>query len=295
MLAFTRHRAIGIVTVTVLAATCPEPVFLALFASAALGHYALSFLYSRRPATRLWNQPDARLPVALLGLLGVAIVLWDFPVESHPLILLYFGIHHVLSEVYLGRAGVGRELRSRGLVASRFAFNLLVYVFLIRYRDWATLIPSAVLWAGMALAGGAVLFYLYRFRGAVSRETILDHLLFEMLGLVMVAVSLFVQVTFIQIIFYHVVVWFMVPLGMLRIRGGVGTYLVRTAVVTGGLLALTPLLGFPWQFSTGQMLDQVFLWGYIHITASFALSSLNPGWIRTWFQARPSAVQANSA
>ena len=93
---------------------------------------------------------------------------------------------------------------------------------------------------------------------------------------------------------YHFVLWTLLPIPQMKAKGrrALESYALLTAA--GLALYYGALITFaPAQFNDALIfvLGQFYLWSYIHITASFALSAAHPRWIREIFAlpAKPSA------
>lgn len=236
-------------------------------------HYLLAFVYSRRHIFRIISGRQTLLAAA--GLAAAGCLLTRFSV---PDIVLYFGLHHVLTESYLLQFR-GREENS--LLKARLVFNAAAYCLILRHQTVFESLPPVFLLACTMISFTAVLYFLYRARPFLSEGEFRDGFLFDALGFAAALLSITVQVPFWPFVLYHFLFWCFLPaVRMVRAQAPFGNlilYGVLTAVLTGFFFVLTG------NFSRAQLTYQINLWGYIHITASFALSVLNPVWIRRLF------------
>lgn len=241
-------------------------------------HYLLAFVYSRRHILRILSNRQTLLAAAGLAALGGLVT-----VSSIPDIVLYFGVHHVLTESYLLQSRGGAE---KSLLRARLVFNAAAYCLILRHHTAFEIFPSVFLLACTLISFAAVLYFLYRARPFLSEGEFRDGFLFDALGLAAALLSIKVHVPFWPFVLYHFLFWCFLPAAkMIRARSSCGSlilYGVLTAVLTGFFYALTG------SFSRAQLTYQINLWGYIHITASFAISVLNPVWVRRLFS--PAAI-----
>ena len=95
----------------------------------AFSHYIVGAWYSRQPAKDLLSTPKNYLPLGLLALGGGLVYAQSFP------LLLYFGLHHALSESYLTQRNYKILLPGETLSKlqnTRFWFHLSGYILLVR-------------------------------------------------------------------------------------------------------------------------------------------------------------------
>lgn len=174
---------------------------------------------------------------------------------------------------------------SNSLKVTRFLLNTFTYLFMMRfYFGFSALLSLSVILV-LILTYLAFIFYLYCERKNVKLSVLADQNLFEIMGIAAALSTLFIPFEFRTIIFYHGLFWFY--LGFVKSANrGVGTvlnYLGITVLVSGIFYLFTPTMNLPWQASLAFLNGQVELWGYIHISASFAFSAFNPSWISRYF------------
>ena len=288
--ALTRALSVGAVVATFV--WLPRVTAMAVVVAIGLSHYALSFVYSRRQFSELIKRPASYIPMVLLIPATTAMILLDAP--AVPFLVLYFGLHNALTETYFMNKPLGdRDAPGmRDLAKWRLIWNILAFLVIM----WGRLgferysVPFTIVTAGAVLAGYATMQGLWLLRDRLSRQALVDQFLFEGVLAALVAASFFMsQVTFAQFVLYHFVMWLFIPLPGLA-RGGikpVTKYLGATVVIFVAVLAMTPLMFEAISIPIPRLADQLYLWGYIHISASFALSSLNPYWITRFFLDAP--------
>lgn len=260
-----------------------------LFLGVLFGHYALALWYSRRRAQEVLT---ARTSPAALFVLGLLCVL--LPGAGGPALLLYFGLHHALTEGYMlatrrtdPRALGGAESR---LLASRVALTLASYAVLLHASAPLSRLPLPVLHALLGVAVAAFVLCLVPVARRLPPGDLVDLLAFEAIGLCVCWLGQAARVSFHDAVFYHLIVWMMVPLRQLRGAAARLGYLAQTAAVSLFFFALMPHLGWFRHLTLPWWVGQSEFWGFFHITTSFSLSRFNPGFITRWFQPRPQAV-----
>lgn len=239
-------------------------------------HYALSFYYARSRITALATNPASALPVLSLGGLFCVVYFLEFPLE------VYFGIHHAFNEAYLKRYGEKSGAAQESMAPYRCLLHLAAYFCVLRNDTHLSQFPAGLLWGFIAVS--CVLYGLKAKASQVDRRfnaLVTDHCV-EVSLLVAVAVSCFVEINFLQVVMYHFVLWTLLPLPMMRRRGG--GHLEQYLLLTGATLAL--IFGALLLVPAGKLsavlvvaLSQFYLWSYLHISASMALSSAHPNWI----------------
>jgi len=251
--------------------------WLALLIGLGFTHYALSIYYASSKIRELGFSSEFTIPLISLAGLCSLVYFLKFPLE------VYFGLHHAFNEAYLKRRGSPNQTAHSELLASRRCLlHLTVYFFILRGDSHLTQIPQWLIWGFVVFAGlayGLKVRELARDKAAAFLWS--DHSI-ELGLMVVLLLSLFFKITFFQIVFYHFVLWMLLPLPMMKQKGraSLEQYLLLTAagllLYYGGLIVFAPT-----QFSVALafVLSQFYLWSYIHITTSFALSSSHPLWI----------------
>ncbi len=260
--------------------------------SLAFGHYLLSLIFSKRQVREIAAEPGFAWKVAgLLVLGGLFYYRQGFP------LLLYFGIHHALNEVYqLERVTLGKK--NPDIVSFRYAgiaVSLSVFLFLVRKQLFLDRAhpenPFPVEWlAGAVIMSYAV--YFYRFRRVamtMSRTERIDNCAAEVVYLALIFVSTQYQIRSNDVVAYHFLYWMMQPLPALSKKGvaQVANYIGMTALLFLVFFIVSPLGPIPYPLRESWFHKQFIFWSYFHITLTFALSNSNPPLLVNFF--RPQA------
>jgi hypothetical protein len=281
-------RILSAGAVAALVAIAPDVAAFESFAwSLALSHYALGLAYSHAPLRALAGE-RARWPwLALLAL--ATLLVWDTRLP----LPYYFGVHHVLNEVYmLDRVTRARgDPRVRALRAAGLVLHALLYVSLLHASRAFSMLPLAGLLVALGLAVLGYLALLWRARPVLSRAELVDHCAVELAALPLLALALRydVRVSVLEVATYHFVFWMLYPaLARRGAQGGaLARYLLASLVLTGACVLFSPLALVEPHFGADTYAWLFLLFSYVHITLSFALSDANPRWLRALFHGRP--------
>lgn len=276
---FSILRLGSILTVAALWRTLTLETFMAVYFCIVMSHYLLGFFYSYPRLTQVLGRPASRVPLAALAMATAALAYF-----RHPNIDVYFGLHHALNEAYFSRY-LGDSPGRERMAAGRFFFNLTTYYMLLRGQPTvSSVIPSAWIVGAWCVSAAVLLVCFFRARRAEPRLT--DLVSAETLALALVAASFYFKFLPVHVMLYHFIFWMLFPL-VKKAAGSGGPsrvpYLFWTIATMAGLSAFTWLWGSPWRLTYPQMAVQIVLWGYVHINLSFAVSSLNPEWVRRRF------------
>lgn len=145
-----------------------------------------------------------------------------------------------------------------------------------------------LLLAGLAVSYVAFFYFLSRLRPFLDFRTLVENCSFEVLGLVAVVVSFYVQFTFLQLVFYHFVFWTLFPAAKMYAQAPsrLLPYTSMTLLSLGLFLLLSPVGVFRSYLSPAIFQKYFIILSYLHITASFALSNAHPQWIVDLFRPR---------
>jgi hypothetical protein len=250
--------------------------------SLGLAHYALALGYAGRPARQILHAPLRLVPFAALVLLAVGLYRADVP------LLLCFGIHHALNEAYLRRTSDDATYRSR-IAPTSAAFHLAAYLVVLRDEPALYWLQPAWSWAFLLLA--CVL--LLRRAGQVAVAGFarrLDVWAPELTSAILVGLSLLTAIPFLHVVLFHFVLWGLLPIERLPWRGrrSLPAYLALSTAISAAFLVLSPLGVAPFRLGVAAFTLQFFLWSYLHILLSFALSDAQPDWIVRAFRGAPS-------
>ncbi|HTL47613.1 MAG TPA: hypothetical protein VL688_06065 [Verrucomicrobiae bacterium] len=272
-------RLVSVIFVVVLKKIVPGE-FDRVFVSVGFAHYALALWYSQKQMGHVLSRQVSTIAAAFLAAAGAAVTYYNCPS-----IALYFGVHHALSDSYLFPREP-RPANMKPLLASRFVFNLAGYAILLHQDPSFRWLPLPAMIAALLVSFAASLVCLWKLRPAMAPGEFRDQLLFDIVGLA-VPLILLSQLHVFQgrrvfrpLVLYHFVFWNFIP-AMKMAKTKHAKALTRYAAETAAVTLLFFLMTL--KISKSLQDSQIILWGYIHITASFALSSLNPSWIRKWF------------
>ncbi|HWB58508.1 MAG TPA: hypothetical protein VG733_03410 [Chthoniobacteraceae bacterium] len=267
--------------------------WLALVTSVGLAHYALSVFYSKKQIAQVCSQPFSGALFAALLVCGVALFWYGFP------LIILFGFHHVFNEVYL----LNRSLKLRegpenaGLRTASIILNLMLYFATVRSYPELQFMNHAFLFVGVAVACGVFLFALARVGKMLAPSQWVDCCVFEIVGIVLLAVSFYYRINVYHVVLYHCIFWGVYPLQkMARQKSGeTGRYIglniaaVLIAFVFSPRSFVHPLRipGVGW--------DALFRFASTtHILMSLGLSTAHPAWITRWFLGRQRQAVARS-
>jgi len=269
--------------------------------STGFGHYLLSIWYARGRLSGLageWRTATATLAAIIAGSI---LFLTTFP------LFVYFAAHHVFNEVYITVDTSNRlpQFRRRQLRTMAVVLHTLLYFTLLRgelanifarqdylasVSDFELMTPYLVIMLLLACVGYFVL--LIRQRDALDTRCLLELSVFEIAGLVLLAVSFFRPIRFLDVVCYHFIFWWFYPANKLGQRGrrAVYQYAALMAVFVGGSFLLSPAVVPDYPLRDSMYMQQFLLWSHIHITSSFFLSNAYPEWIRRWFVLRANST-----
>jgi len=254
--------------------------WISVMASSTFSHYILAVLYAKRQVRELGTHPRFLLPLAAVAVIGTSAYLSGFP------IVIYFGLHHVFNEIYIvdrarggGDGPVDRNLRTAALIC-----HLFIYFTIVRDHNHMRWIADSALFTGLAASFCVYVFLLVRALPTLS--AVLRRSSIQLVGLIMVGVSFFVEIEFLNIVLYHVVFWVFYPLTKMVGHGSrpIIRYLSGTVGITALFLLISPMSNVPFRLTANEFNHQLVLWAFVHITLSLALSTAHPTWITRWFQ-----------
>jgi hypothetical protein len=260
-------------------------LFFDLYVSVLFCHYILAVTYSGGQLKKLNGSKRYYIPLVILIILGVVITQWTYPAIG-----VYFGIHYALSETYMVLKGVHapNPYSFSKIIATRFLFGLFSYLVILRYQlDFVDLYIEYFF--GLALLFFVASFICVLINKDMSGENKKNLIIFELVGLVIMLVLFFysVDVPFYVLVFYHITMWLIFPAHSLP-RNKSNRYLLYNGVLITLFFILTPsveLHDLVPSLSRDSWMGLSILFGYVHITISFALSAMNPEYIRRWFYA----------
>lgn len=257
------QRPLAILFTLSLAFLLPVTYFDLFGAAILLAHYVAAIWF--HPWGRIRKSGNLPGHLLLIGILFV-IALLQFRF-SLPAIELYFGIHFVLTEYY-----ERSKTQVPGNAFFRYAFYSAVYLYFMKYNLNITELARPLLALAVVSYGGMLI-----------RERNWRTLLAEAAFFVPLYFAYQQPMRFSYILTYHVMLWWALPLSQ-----GASGLPRRYWLQAGAIAAFFGALVFGTYF-----MDESYFWfwrreatrfGYVHVTLSFLMSSLNPAFLRTGFQ-----------
>lgn len=279
----TTLRIVSILLVAPLTGLFPDLITWRNFVfSLGFSHYAMALYYSKHHAARVLGQPSSYLPLAIVLIFGGLLYWRDFS------LVIYFAAHHVFNESYLPKYSSRVETHSAmsRLRNSSLFLNLFIYLVILQDHRELQFLDPAVLYSGLALSIVSFIYFLRAVRASMTRHELIDASFFELIGILLVALSFIVEITFLQIVCYHFVFWIFYPMERIRARGNgeIARYLSWTVGLTAFFILLSPIGVLQHSLFAQFFRPQFMMWSYIHITISYALSPIHPEWITRWFK-----------
>ena len=264
-------RAAGIAGVIAMSTRLSALAINSLYVAFVLGHFLTSFIYSKKRLLAPASGPDFLVLIAC-GLTAFF---------RFPDIVLYFGVHYALTEVYWINK---MHPQWSYLTPHRFLLNAFGYLFMLRHEKAIAAVPG-YFWA-VGLVGALVYFFYGIHKRRVSARNLVDTFLFEAAAMLPIVLSIFFEIKFWNLLVYHTFIWIFIPAVKkppMKWHEAF-SYWLLTSLLTTGILLLTPLGGGYLNVPLKKLDDAVVFWGYMHITSSFMLSSYNPEWVTRLFR-----------
>lgn len=272
-------RAVSFASAVFLSIFLPKSLHIPLLFSVVIGHYLLAVFYSKKQAEKVLQNPATYLPALIMTGVGVSMI--AFRVSA----VIYYGIHHIFTETYFMNNRLGKQPVFSLLKKSRLALSIVSYFILVKGAFYLPFIQGPHMAAALLTAYGFFVFALLFSAGkAMTAAERREHLLFETVGVLGVAAFYAFKLQIGHVISYHALFWFYYgcvknsEAGFTKLSG----YLALTVASTAAIFFLTAKIDFFTQADGNLWKDFAGLTAYIHFTASFALSSLNPAWIRRY-------------
>jgi hypothetical protein len=231
-------------------------------------HYVVAFIFAFKKGS-LANKPKRYLP-SLVGLTIASYLLSYFQVLN---ILVYFGIHFVLTELYIFRFLNWTE--SKSLLYTRIPFNIIAYSFFARSapiigENFST---NTFIIAGL-LSFIGIIYLCFRNKEKFP--------IYEVPMFIAFIVCSFLDLNIppYGVLFYHVTLWYFLPIIKYK-RGAIKPTIIQLALFLG-LLSFIQLGGAS-VMKGMHGANPIGLFAIFHITISFATSVLNPKPIQHFF------------
>ena len=247
-------------------------------------HYLLAIHYSKRGISQAWGNKRSKwmlisiMPLSFLPFLNDSLIV--------PSLVVYFGIHHVMSEVYFDAKHHSKQLRTMhwwALIGSYFAITG-------HHVSWVPNLDS-IGWL-VNIAATIAFFYLWRKEGVLNLKAIIHTCPWIILGPGIALIGEFIYLDWRFLINWHFLFWLFIPYlrsGMFNSKQ-IRTYWIQNIL----LMALFSVLFYAampslnsnvggWNLVGGKVLAQFFLaWSFFHISWSFLVSGGNPKWLKSW-------------
>ncbi len=260
-----------------------------VFFTFTFAHYILALIYSSAQIAFVRRTRETWIPCALVLVSGLASAYFRYPHTVY-----HFGLHFVLTEMFLLPVRRDKLPFARQLLACRLFGNTFLYFQLIGHDPILNPLPAWFLVSGYLIATACFFAILQKAGSQIERKVKLDFLGAELIAMATIAYSLFRPVGSMYIIFYHVLSWVIIPIPTLKKKGwnAIGMYFGLTVVINTAFWVLTPRGGGVFGVPYPVLRDQLVFWAYIHAHLSFMLSALNPDFVLRWFSPRGRLAKA---
>lgn len=246
-------------------------------------HYFLALHYSRRGIAAAWIRPRGKglflaiIPLSFLPmLLNLEVIV--------ALLVLYFGIHHAMSEVYFDTKDHSKQLRT-----AHWWAVLSSYFAVTGHHLHPALHIQAIGWVG-TLVFTIMFFRIAKRENMLSIPSLLGTCPWIFLGPLLALVGEWVYLDWRFLINWHFVFWLFLP----YLRKGLFTpQKLRTYWLQNGLITLALYLLIQCIYSKTFLVEwdpyRIFVrgfenffltWSFLHISWSFLVSGGNPDWIK---------------
>ena len=266
--------------------TLPQEWIVALILGTGFPHVLLGIKYSKRRMEAVWTQPWMK---SFLVLLIPASLVMGFSSWGMYGLILYFGLHHALSEAFAHRREGFESLHYQPWV---FLLTLVTYLFVCREDVFTTGVP---VWLGAAWISVILSSWLLIAKNrSVPMRRVLEGFPWILGSIACIGMSFYRPIPWENFILFHFVFWGMLPLfrkNMFRDNETAKRQFWKDAVHWNGvglasMSILTIWSGLVLDFRFVQFLLLVFYaLTYWHITSAFVVSGANPNWIKRIFSA----------
>jgi hypothetical protein len=242
-------------------------------------HYLLAVHYSKRGIKKAWSKGTAKtLLLLLLPLSFIPLFINDLAV---PGLVLYFGVHHAMSEVYFDSKHHTKRLRNVHFMALIGSYFAITGHHLAPWVDDAGWLITLVMTPAFFIINKK--YDQHDLRSLISTSP------WIVLGPLVAIFGEFIFLDWRFLINWHFLFWLSLP----YLRKGMFTakqnriYWVQNIGLSALFLGLfyfasaTLLFGFTGGVIVSAWLGQLFLfWSYFHISWSFLISGGNPTWLK---------------
>ncbi|MEE9447916.1 MAG: hypothetical protein V3V09_08130 [Arenicellales bacterium] len=257
-----------------------------------ISHFLLATYYSRHKITSALSNSKHYFALAPLALLGLASYTTSFS------LVLYFGLHHALSEAYLVQRKVGASLNEQSMMTlqtSRFFMQLSGYILLVRNDPFFRIEQlNSLALIVFVLSSLVFVWQMWRASDNLSLHQLIKLFYSEAMLFLFLLLSLAFPITFLQVVFYHYTFWAILPFLNFSIHNKkhIKPAVIYTLLTVISIIVLIKVSPLHHPTSTRYFRFEYWfvLQSYLHITLSFATSNANPGWLIALFNRSPKAV-----
>lgn len=246
-------------------------------------HYLLAIHYSKRGIQKAWSKGPAK--TILLMLLPLSFIPLFLNNVAIPGLVLYFGVHHAMSEVYFDSRHHSKRLRNVHFMAVIGSYFAITGHHLMPWVDDAGWLLTSVMTPAF--------FIINRKYDQHNLRSLIFTCPWIVLGPLVAGFGELVFLDWRFLINWHFLFWLSLP----YLRKGMFTprqnkvYWIQNIGLSALFFGLfyvassTPLFGFSGGLITSLWLSQFFLfWSYFHISWSFLISGGNPQWLKRLLQ-----------
>lgn len=253
------QRPLAVLMVSIFALAAPAKFVDYAAIGGLLAHYLLAFWF--HPWAKVKNAGVLAPHIFLIGILALVALLQNF--YQFPHIILFFGMHFVLTEMY-----ERKQAEESVVKLARAIYYAAAYLCFMKFNLGLGEIGFPLL-AAAAVALAFLLVKLRSWKQAIR----------ELAFFIPIVLTFREPTRFNYILLYHVAIWWAIPL--LNPSGVTKKYVRDSALVTGIFLALV-FISCAWQESLYWAWNrETMRLGYIHVAISLVMSSSNPLFVRT--------------
>jgi hypothetical protein len=257
-------------------------LYYCIFLGVLFCHYTLAMTYvSPQHYRELVRTGAGRFAtVSALVVLGIMVASCFSSLRNReiPLLVAYFGLHHVLTDVYsvnriLGR-GTARNLSA--LSFSRLLFNLVGYATLFSSLQPFVSVPLWIWGVLLFSTFGGFLFMIFKEESYLESSSKWDVLAFETAYFVIV-LAVKDRIRFEDIILYHLIFWFFMPARAFWNTSpkSAAKFAFQSFALSGFFFAFSPIIPLIGQSADAWMITAN-VFGFFHVTSAFVVSKFNP-------------------
>ena len=276
----------ALVVCSYMATSMPINYTVLMMYSLGFTHYILAIHYSKRGLQKAWSSGIAKWPLLLLLPLSFVPLFVDG--TAIPGLVLYFGFHHAMSEVYFDSKQHSRRLRNAHYIAVTGSYFAITGHHL-KFLPWL----DELGWVSMLVAT-PIFFIVNQKHDQHDLRSLISTCPWIVLGPLVAILGEFVILDWRFLINWHFLFWLSLPYlrkGMFTLKQK-KTYWIQNVLLSAIIFTLfsvgtfyPSVLGDIGSLVLIHWLGQLFLfWSYFHISWSFLISGGNPQWLKKIFQ-----------